>query len=189
MFCPLQLHRVDIALRVCNCTPLVISIKKYTLTLVTLYNMHSVTSNAIHSAIKNKKTFSSTSFGTQLTIHRDANGGSADIKYSNNGSVLGFMGIGSDAMPEFVDKNESIVRRIPYIDYANISGTTDNNGLLDLGSLGNYIPLIVYDNYSYITQFFNGSSGRFHPYVRITNYDGTPKANSQVTLRLVVIPL
>jgi hypothetical protein len=151
--------------------------------------MHSVTSGAVYSALENKKTFSSTSFGTQLTIYRNANGGSADIQYSNKGSVLGFMGIGPDEMPEFVDKNESIVKRIPYIDYATISGTTDNNGLLDLGSLGNYIPLIVYDNFPYITQFFNGSSSRFHPYVRITNYDGTPKANSQVTLRLIVIPL
>ena len=151
--------------------------------------MHSVTSNAVYSAIENKKTFSSPSFGTQLTVYRDSNSGSADIKYSNKGSVLGFMGIGPDAMPEFVDKNESIVKRIPYIDYANISGTTDNNGLLNLESLGNYIPLIVYNNYPYITQFFNGSSGVYRPYVRITNYDGTPRANTQVTLRLIVLPL
>ena len=80
-------------------------------------------------------------------------------------------------------------KRIPYIDYASISGTTDNNGLLDLESLGNCIPLIVYNNNPYITQFFNGATDSYHPYVRIINYDGTPIANTQVTLRLIVLPL
>jgi hypothetical protein len=99
----------------------------------------------------------------------------------------------NDIFPEFTRVCKNGVwqswKRIPYIDYTSVSGTTDNNGLLDLGSLGNCIPLIVYNNNPYITQFFNGASASYHPYVRIINYDGTPIANTQVTLRLIVLPL
>ena len=74
-----------------------------------------------------------------------------------------------------------------YVTYINFNGTTDSNGLLDLVTIGNYIPITA-KNFPYITNFFNGSSVGYHPYVRITNYDGTPYANQNVSMRLCVVP-
>ena len=71
--------------------------------------------------------------------------------------------------------------------YINIEGTTNSNGLLNLDIIGNYIPILA-KNFPYITNFFNGSSEGYHPYVRITNYDGTPYANQSVSMRLCIVP-
>ena len=78
----------------------------------------------------------------------------------------------------------ALANNVVYIDF---EGTTDSNGLLDLGNIGNYIPIIA-KNFAYITNFFNGASENYHPYVRITNYDGTPYANQSVSMRLCVVP-
>ena len=74
-----------------------------------------------------------------------------------------------------------------YVSYINYEGTTDSNGLLDLGTIGNYIPICA-KNFPFITNFFNGSAVNYHPYVRIINYDGTPYANESVSMRLCVVP-
>ena len=74
-----------------------------------------------------------------------------------------------------------------YVKYINFEGTTDDNGLLNLSPIGNYIPILA-KNCPYITNFFNGSSVGYTPYVRITNYYGTPYANQSVSIRLCVLP-
>ena len=74
-----------------------------------------------------------------------------------------------------------------YVSYINYEGTTDSNGLLDLDTIGNYIPIIA-KWFPLITNFFNGTSEGYHPYVRITNYDGTPFANQSVSMLLCVVP-
>ena len=73
-----------------------------------------------------------------------------------------------------------------YVKYINYEGTTDDNGLLRL-IIGNYIPILA-KNFPYITNFFNGSSNGYNPYVRIINYNGTPYANQSVSMRLCVLP-
>ena len=81
--------------------------------------------------------------------------------------------------------NGALANYVKYIDY---EGTTDDNGLLDLYTIGNYIPILA-KGFPYITNFFNGASKDYNPYVRITNYDGTPYANQSASMRLCVLPL
>jgi len=40
-----------------------------------------------------------------------------------------------------------------FVDYINFEGITDSDGLLNLVSIGNYIPIIA-KNFGYITNFF-----------------------------------
>jgi hypothetical protein len=185
---------------------------------VTSGNMHSVTSNAVAQALKDYPdvTYYNSAQSANLNCNditdrvclvTQLTDSWASLNYpfsglmfiitANNDDGDGFqkaISWGFDGtFPEYTRVCKNGVwqswKRIPYIDYASISGTTDNDGLLDLGSLGNCIPLIVYNNNPYITQFFNGATASYHPYVRIINYDGTPIANTQVTLRLIVLPL
>ena len=79
--------------------------------------------------------------------------------------------------------NGALANYVKYIDY---EGTTDDNGLLGL-NIGNYIPILAKD-FPHITNFFNGSSKGYNPYVRITNYNGTSYANQSVSMRLCVLP-
>lgn len=73
------------------------------------------------------------------------------------------------------------------VKYINFEGTTDSAGLLPIANIGNYIPILA-KHFPYVTTFFNGSSEGYHPYARITNYDGTPYANKSVSMRLCVVP-
>ncbi len=74
-----------------------------------------------------------------------------------------------------------------YVKYINYKGTTDDDGLLKLVNIGNYIPIFA-KNFPYVTNFFNGSGAGYHPYIKITNYNGTPLANQSVSMRLCVLP-
>ena len=73
------------------------------------------------------------------------------------------------------------------VDYFNFEGITDGDGLLDIADIGNYIPICA-KNFPYITNFFNGTASGYHPYARITYYDGTPYANKNVSMRLCIVP-
>ena len=86
-----------------------------------------------------------------------------DIEYSNGVSVK-----------EALDDVVKIV---------TISGTTNEYGLINLQSQipTNYYPIAVASNYNYVTTFFNGSNTQVQPYVKITNYDGTPRPNIQIS--------
>ena len=72
---------------------------------------------------------------------------------------------------------------------SNISITTDNDGLADLSSdiPAGYVPISTIVGTGYVTTYFNGASNRNMPYVRITNYDGTPRANYSATLTVLCI--
>lgn len=74
-----------------------------------------------------------------------------------------------------------------YVKYINYEGTTDDKGLLNLVSIGNYIPILA-KGFPYITNFFNGSSEGYTPFVRITDYNGNPYKNQSVSMRLCVLP-
>ena len=74
-----------------------------------------------------------------------------------------------------------------YVKYINYEGTTDDKGLLNLSSIGDYIPIFA-KNFPYITNFFNGTSVGYNPYVRIIDYNNTPYANQSVSMRLCVLP-
>ena len=74
-----------------------------------------------------------------------------------------------------------------FVKYIDFEGTTNDDGLLNLKTIGNYIPIFAKD-FAFITNFFNGSSVGYNPYVRITDYTGAPYANQNVTMRLCLIP-
>ena len=115
----------------------------------------------------------SSTYGRQIALDDETN--HMAIRYKNSGTWSNWIKVlTSDDITD-------------YVNYINFTGTTDSNGLLDLVTIGNYIPIIAKD-FPYITNFFNGSSVGYHPYVRITNYDGTPYANQNVSMRLCVVP-